>query len=80
MSLLELNAFPSVLSQIRELVKIDNESAKDLAQVIKVLRDEELDHLNTAMDNDAKQATFYDPLSFVISQGCKTAIWIASRF
>ncbi|KAI9353913.1 ubiquinone biosynthesis protein COQ7 [Obelidium mucronatum] len=67
--------------QIRELVKIpDNESAKDLAQVIKVLRDEELEHLGAAVEHDAKQAAFYDPLSFVISNGCKAAIWVASRF
>ncbi|KAJ3232247.1 hypothetical protein HDU78_007231 [Chytriomyces hyalinus] len=61
--------------QLRELVKIpDNEEAKNLAQVIKVLRDEELDHLSTAMDNHAKEATLYDPLSMIIRAGCKTAI------
>ncbi|KAI8827968.1 ubiquinone biosynthesis protein Coq7 [Chytriomyces cf. hyalinus JEL632] len=67
--------------QLRELVKIpDNEEAKNLAQVIKVLRDEELDHLSTAMDNHAKEATLYDPLSMIIRAGCKTAIQVASRF
>ncbi|KAJ3021774.1 UNVERIFIED_CONTAM: hypothetical protein HDU68_009459 [Siphonaria sp. JEL0065] len=67
--------------QIRELVKIpENENTKDLAQVIKVLRDEELEHLTAAVENDAKQAPLYDPLSFIITNGCKTAIWIASRF
>ncbi|KAI8845923.1 ubiquinone biosynthesis protein COQ7 [Chytriomyces cf. hyalinus JEL632] len=67
--------------QIRELVKIsDNDNAKNLAQVIKVLRDEELDHLNTAMDNHAKEAVLYDPLSLIIRTGCKAAIQVASRF
>ncbi|KAI8616106.1 ubiquinone biosynthesis protein Coq7, partial [Chytriomyces sp. MP71] len=67
--------------QIRELVKIEgSENAKNLAQVIKVLRDEELEHLNTAVDNEAKQAPAYDPLTFVIKNGCRAAIWVASRF
>ncbi|TPX73178.1 hypothetical protein CcCBS67573_g05550 [Chytriomyces confervae] len=66
--------------QLRELVKIpDNEEAKNLAQVIKVLRDEELDHLSTAMDNHAKEATLYDPLSMIIRAGCKTAIQMRSK-
>ncbi|ORY42153.1 ubiquinone biosynthesis protein [Rhizoclosmatium globosum] len=67
--------------QIRELVKIpDNESAQTLAQVIKVLRDEELEHRTHALQHDAKQAPLYDPLSFIIRTGCQGAIWVASRF
>ncbi|KAJ3075864.1 hypothetical protein HDU98_006635 [Podochytrium sp. JEL0797] len=67
--------------QIRELAKIpENDNAKSLAQVIKVLRDEELEHMNFALENEAKEARGYDPLSFVIRNGCKGAIWIASRF
>ncbi|KAJ3297725.1 hypothetical protein HK104_000203 [Borealophlyctis nickersoniae] len=65
--------------QLRELLKINNPEIAKLRDVIKRFRDEELEHLDTAVDNDAKQATAYAPLVALIQQGCKTAIWIASK-
>ncbi|KAJ3129943.1 ubiquinone biosynthesis monooxygenase Coq7 [Irineochytrium annulatum] len=66
--------------QIRELIKLeaDPEVAK-LSEIIREFRDDELGHKEIATLNDAKSAPGYDPLVAVIKQGCRTAIWIASR-
>jgi len=75
--------------QVRELFKwmqamkengedIDPE-LKDLIENIKRIRDEELEHLDHAVQNDAKEAQPYQPLTDVIRYGCKGAIWISQR-
>lgn len=56
-----------------------NESIKDVVQTIKVCRDEELHHLNTAVEHDAHQSPFYHILTNVIKFGCKGAIQIAQK-
>lgn len=50
-----------------------------LKEVFKRHRDEELDHLNTALENDAEQAPFYGALKSVIKFGCGVAIKVAER-
>ncbi|KAI9205284.1 ubiquinone biosynthesis protein Coq7 [Polychytrium aggregatum] len=65
--------------QLRELLKIDDPEIAKLRAVIKKFRDEELEHLNTAVDHEAKKAPAYPVLTGLIQQGCKTAIWIASK-
>jgi ubiquinone biosynthesis monooxygenase Coq7 len=42
-------------------------------------RDEELEHHDIAIAHDAQRAPFHSALKTVIIQGCKTAIWVASR-
>lgn len=75
--------------QVRELFKwmqamkekgeeLDPE-LKDLIENIKRIRDEELEHLDHAVENDAKEAQPYQPLTDVIRYGCKGAIWISQR-
>ncbi|TPX62022.1 hypothetical protein SpCBS45565_g07098 [Spizellomyces sp. 'palustris'] len=65
--------------QLRELLKIDHPEVDKLREVIKQFRDEELEHLDTAVDHEAKHAPVYPGLTAVIQQGCKAAIWIATR-
>lgn len=76
-------------SQVRELFKwitelkekgeeLDPELA-ELIGDIKRIRDEELEHLDHAVEHDAKQAQPYEPLTKVIQYGCKGAIWISER-
>ncbi|KAJ3332099.1 ubiquinone biosynthesis monooxygenase Coq7 [Blyttiomyces sp. JEL0837] len=66
--------------QIRELLKIEgDEEVSKLREVIREFRDDEMGHMNTAIDYDAKQAPLYTPLTGAIKQVCKTAIWVASR-
>ncbi|KAF2247835.1 COQ7-domain-containing protein [Trematosphaeria pertusa] len=43
------------------------------------IRDEELEHLDHAVENHAKEARPYELLTNVIRGGCRTAIWISER-
>ncbi|KAI4917982.1 uncharacterized protein J4E92_008921 [Alternaria infectoria] len=43
------------------------------------IRDEELEHLDHAVENDAKSAKPYDLLNEVIRGGCRGAIWVSER-
>ncbi|KAJ3097004.1 hypothetical protein HDU97_005340 [Phlyctochytrium planicorne] len=80
--------------QIRELLKMEGEDIQKLTelsitiptshsvpikQLIREFRDEELGHLDTAVIHESKQAPGYDPLTMIIKQGCKAAIYVASR-
>lgn len=76
-------------TQVRELFKwmqdlkqkgeeLDPE-LKVLIDDIKRIRDEELEHLDHAVENDAKEAQPYEPLVDVIRYGCRGAIWISER-
>ena len=54
----------------------------DLTQLladIRRIRDEELDHLDHAVQNDAKEAKPYELLTNVIRGGCRGAIWMSER-
>lgn len=50
-----------------------------LKSTISAFRDEELDHLNTALDHDAEKAVPYMLLTETIKLACKGAIWTAER-
>jgi len=50
-----------------------------IKQLIKDCRDDELEHLDIAMENNAERAPFYNVLSEVIKGGTKTAIWLSTR-
>ncbi|KAF7508433.1 hypothetical protein GJ744_009286 [Endocarpon pusillum] len=52
---------------------------EELINTLKRIRDEELEHLDHAVENDAKQAQPYGPLTNVIRYGCRGAIWISER-
>jgi ubiquinone biosynthesis monooxygenase Coq7 len=75
--------------QIRELFKWMQELKSkgeefdpellELIDTIKRIRDEELEHLDHAVENDAKEARPYGILTSVIRSGCKAAIWISER-
>ncbi|EXJ84884.1 ubiquinone biosynthesis monooxygenase Coq7 [Capronia epimyces CBS 606.96] len=75
--------------QVRELVKWMQElkergeeldpELKVLIDDIKRIRDEELEHLDHAVKNDAKEAQPYEPLTDIIRYGCRGAIWISER-
>lgn len=76
-------------SQVRELFawmqemkdqgkEIDPE-LRELIDNIKVIRDEELEHLDHAVDNDAKEAQPYELLTNIIRYGCRGAIQVSER-
>ncbi|KAK9320101.1 ubiquinone biosynthesis protein COQ7-domain-containing protein [Lipomyces orientalis] len=79
-------------NQLRELVRMLEEESrisKDgqasaelqaLAKTVSEFRDDELEHLDTAVENDAEKATPYIILTETIKGGCRAAVWIAERF
>ncbi|EAW11599.1 demethoxyubiquinone hydroxylase family protein [Aspergillus clavatus NRRL 1] len=58
--------------------ELDDE-LKEMLATFRRIRDEELEHLDHAVENDAKEARPYDPLVNVIRLGCRTAIKITER-
>lgn len=76
-------------SQVRELFKwmqdlkengeeLDPELG-EMINTIKRIRDEELEHLDHAVEQDAKEAQPYEPLTNIIRYGCRGAIWVSER-
>ncbi|KAG0645077.1 5-demethoxyubiquinone [Hyphodiscus hymeniophilus] len=55
------------------------EELTELTDTIRRIRDEELEHLDHAVDNDAKQAVPHELLTGVIRAGCRGAIWVSER-
>ncbi|KAK3383970.1 ubiquinone biosynthesis protein COQ7-domain-containing protein [Lasiosphaeria ovina] len=52
---------------------------KDLIVTLRRIRDEELEHLDHAVEHDAKKAEPYWLLTGVIRAGCRGAIWVSER-
>lgn len=52
---------------------------RDLLSTIRRIRDEELEHLDHAVENDAQQAVPHALLTGVIKAGCRGAIWVSER-
>ncbi|OAL52356.1 hypothetical protein IQ07DRAFT_562817 [Pyrenochaeta sp. DS3sAY3a] len=46
---------------------------------LRKIRDEELEHLDHAVENDAKEARPYEALTEIIRGGCRGAIWVSER-
>lgn len=52
---------------------------RDLISTLRRIRDEELEHLDHAVEHDAKQAEPHWLLTGVIRYGCRGAIWVSER-
>lgn len=57
----------------------DSEEVEYLKSTIKLFRDQELEHLDTAVQNDSKDARPYWLLTEGIKTICKTAVYVAER-
>jgi ubiquinone biosynthesis monooxygenase Coq7 len=55
------------------------EDLRELVDSIRKIRDEELEHLDHAMENDAQKAVPHELLTGVIKAGCRGAIWVSER-
>ncbi|KAG5950298.1 hypothetical protein E4U53_005292 [Claviceps sorghi] len=76
-------------SQIREMLAMISQwreegydvsgEMSDLVDTLRRIRDEELEHLDHAVDNDAKKAEPHWLLTGVIRAGCRGAIWVSER-
>lgn len=65
-------------SQLSELVKVSPELRK-MSETISTFRDDELEHLDTAVAHDAEKAVPYMLLTETIKMVCRGAIWTAER-
>lgn len=70
--------FRSQLKEIESLPE-DHPSVPLLREVIKEFRDDELEHLDIAVDNFSQRAPAHALLSSVIGVGCKIAIELCKR-
>lgn len=52
---------------------------RELLTTLRRIRDEELEHLDHAVENDAKEAQPYELLTNVIRGGCRAAIWVSEK-
>ena len=68
-------------NQIRELLEsTDNpEDNKELLEYIQQFRDEEQEHHDIGLAQEAEKAPAYALLTNVIKAGCKTAVWLSER-
>ncbi|KAI0012545.1 COQ7-domain-containing protein [Xylariaceae sp. FL0662B] len=55
------------------------EDLQDLTKTLRRIRDEELEHLDHAVENDAKLAKPHWLLTGVIRAGCRGAIWVGQK-
>ncbi|KAM3075051.1 ubiquinone biosynthesis monooxygenase Coq7 [Clarireedia jacksonii] len=55
------------------------EELTELLKTIRKIRDEELEHLDHAVENDSKKAVPHELLTGVIRAGCRGAIWVSER-
>ena len=76
-------------AQLRELVAMMaewraegydvSEEIETLASDVRRIRDEELEHLDHAVNHDARKADPHWLLTGVIRAGCRGAIWLTQR-
>ena len=66
-------------SQIRALLKADPKLHDEMISIISQFRDEEQEHHDIGLAEGAEQAPAYELLTFLIKQGCKTAIFISEK-
>ncbi|KAF2720294.1 COQ7-domain-containing protein [Polychaeton citri CBS 116435] len=55
------------------------EELRILVENVRRIRDEELEHLDHAVQNDAKAANPYELLTGIIRAGCRGAIWVSEK-
>ncbi|KAI5798707.1 ubiquinone biosynthesis protein Coq7 [Pyronema domesticum] len=72
------------LRVLLDMVKDDpdllkNGEIKELVDTIRQFRDDELEHLDTAVEHDAQKAEGYEVLHNLIRGGCKAAIFVSER-
>ena len=56
-----------------------NEDRPELKKTLMRFRDEELDHLETGVEHDGKEANGYELMKVIVQLGCRTAIRISEK-
>ena len=68
--------------QIRALVAIKDQltdEEREILDVITKCRDDEQEHHDTGLEQEAEKAIAYKTLTTSIKLGCKVAIWLSER-
>jgi len=65
--------------QLKDLQGVSHPSIVLLRDVIREFRDDELEHLDTAVENNSQRAPAHALLSSVVGMGCKVAIELCKR-
>ena len=65
--------------QIRTLIEQDPEGHKELIETLTKIRDEEQEHHDTGLEEEAEKWPLYGPTTTVVKAGCKAAIWLSER-
>ena len=71
-----------LLEWVKKMEEKGEEVGEEMTALVKDLkriRDEELEHLDEAVGEGAKEARPYELLNRVIRSGCKGAIWVSER-
>jgi len=71
-----------LLDMVEQIEKNGEEVGGELTELVSTIRrirDEELEHLDHAVENDAKEAVPHSFLTGVIRAGCRGAIWVSER-
>ena len=71
-----------ILAWMKDMEERGEDPGEELTELIKDIRrirDEELEHLDHAVENDAKEANPYELLTNVIRGGCRAAIWVSEK-
>lgn len=71
-----------MLGWVKDMEHRGEEPGEELTALVKDIRrirDEELEHLDTAVEQDAKEANPYELLTNVIRGGCRAAIWVSEK-
>lgn len=66
-------------SQIRELIADDTQEHKELIENLSKIRNDEQEHHDIGIVNEAENAFAYNFVSGIIANGCKIAIQIAQK-
>ena len=56
-----------------------NDDHKELKSTLMKFRDDELDHLETGVEHDGKNAAGYEIMKAIVQLGCRTAIKISEK-
>ena len=75
----QVRVLPRWIQDMEDRDEEVGEELTSLVKEVKKIRDEELEHLDHAVENDAKAANPYDLLTGVIRAGCRGAIWVTEK-
>lgn len=67
--------------QIRVLIDQNSSenSNEELIKLITKIRDEEQEHHDTGLEEEAEKWWLYEPVTVIVKSGCKAAIWLSER-